>query len=288
MCRIENRELQVVSFDENKVMFEYTNSGNLVVVKRTSQKEIDNMAEITKHLSRDRESLVWNNIEFKVKTARVISWDSEENLLLTEHFDGDNLELLLRSQNLNQRKEFVDFTKAFIGRMKKSGTLWVDAAPRNILINIRSREICILDFEKGCLLKDKPYTEEEFRFNVRGFISEEFGAFLFPEEQDQIFGSIWSEEDKEVSVNYLRGKRERILYTKFFGEMGTEISLSKVMIIQRLMLAVVTPYFIGEEVFSPLVYLAESQSAEEYVGRLLDLISTERSNWSTVLVKKLI
>ena len=70
--------------------------------------------------------------------------------------------------------------------------------------------------------------------------------------------------------------------------MGTEISLSKVMIIQRLMLAVVTPYFIGEEVFSPLVYLAESQSAEEYVGRLLDLISTERSNWSTVLVKKLI
>ena len=81
MCRIENRELQVVSFDENKVMFENTNSGNLVVVKRTSQKEIDNMAEITKHLSRDRESLVWNNIEFKVKTARVISWDIPSDYL---------------------------------------------------------------------------------------------------------------------------------------------------------------------------------------------------------------
>ena len=287
MSGTERKKIDVVSFDEEKVEIRHEEDGSLVVVKKTDTVEIINMSQVRDHLiSEGRGSLIWRNLTFAVSVPEVISWDSGSGVLVAQYFAGENLELLLRSENEETRRKYVDFTKTFVSWMRETGTIWVDAAPRNIAVNEETKEIGIFDFEKGSLLQDKSYTPQQFNTIIRGIVCEEFSAFLFPEEQQQIFGDIWTDDDILVSQNYLRGKRERILYGKLFGNLEDQIPLKNAISVQKLMAEITTPYLVEGEIFFPLVYLAESKSAEEYIGLLLEMVSLDKSAWRDFLSQR--
>jgi len=287
MSNAERKRINVVSFDSDKVKIYHKEDGSLVIAKRTNTTEAINMSQIKEHMiSRDRSSLSWEGTTFTVRVPEAISWDNENGVLVTKYFEGENLELLLRSENHDTRKKFVDFTKIFIEWMKNAGIIWRDAAPRNVAVNEETKEICIFDFEKGSLLQDRPYSTEEFNSAIRGIVYEEFAAFLFPEEQQQVFGDVWVAEDVLISQNYFRGRRERILYKRLFGDLKDRLCLKKVVSVQRLMAEVVTPYLVEGKVFFPLIYLAKSKSAEEYINLLLELVTLDRSDWPDFLSRR--
>jgi hypothetical protein len=197
------------------------------------------------------------------------------------------LEIALRREEDIARSEYVALSRSFIFWMQNTGIVWGDAAPRNILINSQTKEICLVDFEKGCLLQDNPYSIDEFNNAVRGIVHEEFSAFLHPDEQLTVFGDVWQiQEDALVLATYLRGKRERILYERLFGNLQNEIPLQQAVSVQRLMSEIVTPFRTETGIFFPLVYLAESESAENYVETLLQLKNLDRNLWPSFLSNK--
>jgi len=279
---------KVVSLDKGRVAVFSSEEGPTVIIKRTSSEEFNNLLQMRNHiLSETNSSLTWNGIEFKVVTPTILKWDASSGELTTEYFSGQNLEILLLDIDKDSRSKYVGFVRSFVDWMKQKGIIWKDCAPRNILINEDEKIIFIADFEKGNKLQSVPYSQGDFNSNVRGIIYEEMCAFLFPEEQEQVFGSIWDEGDRIIPASSLRGKREPILYEMFFGEFGDQISLANLLFVQKFMASMITPYCIGDRAFFPLTLLAGAGSPEKYTSLLLGLYKINREEWPIFLANSI-
>lgn len=285
---MERKLHNVISLEEEKMRIDHLPDGSAVVVKKTTETEFVNLVEVSSHLQNGGDvTLCVGKKSFSVTTPKIVSWDAENGVLSTEHFHGENLEILLLDLDTSSRTKNIDILKSFIAWMKQKGIIWKDAAPRNILIDKEERIICMVDFEKGNILRNSPYSDSEFNSHVRGIVFEEMCAFTFPQEQQLIFGHIWEEEDRIIPVTSFRGKREPILYRRLFGEFSDQISTQKLAYVQKLMADTVTPYYIHDSAFFPLVLLAKAGSPERYTSLLLELTEIPRDRWPEYLTNSI-
>lgn len=286
---MERKIHSVVSLEDQKVTLSKSKEGQLVVIKKTNDKEYQNLIQIKKHLqSVDANFEYGGAYEYRVITPLIKSWNSSEGLLETEYFDGENLEVLMQTSNSESRRQSVTFLKYFIQWMRLNGIVWNDAAPRNILINQNKKEVCLVDFERGCVFQEWPYSQTDFDFLIRGLVFEEMSAFLFTEERNEIFGNIWYGEDKIITSKSFRGKREPILYMNIYGEFGEFISSDKLNRIRMLMADMLTPYKLENgTIFFPLTILANAGSPEKYANLLLKLTQIDKKEWPRFLTNSI-
>lgn len=278
------KPMQIVSYDADKVRIVTALDNSTSVYKTTTDNEFEHLKLMKSKLEMcSSNSILWKAEDFSIHIPEIKSWNNETHTMEMSHLKGDNLEILLRETNRENRVELVELIANVIGWMKQSGCLWIDAAPRNILIDNNAKSIGFVDFEKGAILQDFPFTNDVFSLYVRGIINEEFSAFLFQHEQEIVFGDIWNVRDMPISNELIQGKREKLLYEYAFGKIGNEVSLADLTLIQKLMSEMVTPFYVEDEVFYPLVYLDHYRGAESYTNAIIELSKIDKVDWPAFL-----
>jgi predicted nucleotidyltransferase len=123
-------------------------------------------------------------------------------------------EVLHRTTDPERRRQILLQCRLILKRLLRAGIVWVDMAPRNILlrIGVERTEYVLLDFEKS-YLTDAPAADDIVMVHGRGPIfSEEFSAVCTLEEVTDIFADHYSPKSWTLSdagpVELSRPKRE--------------------------------------------------------------------------------
>jgi len=206
----------VLSFDPDKVSFVETSCG-LVVEKRTNVKEYDRIVDARYFL--DKNHIVLRDDDFLVMTAPVLEWRHDESVLVTLFCGGINGEVALRNASGNQRTQLIDIFKELFLKIRLTGFLWGDCAPRNIIFNKEAKRIWIVDFERDVHFRTGPVLPAEFSRYIRNYSAEEFACFLFEDEQKYLFtGVLTGEPLRDIATSAIGSKRKRKVLSLMFGE----------------------------------------------------------------------
>lgn len=206
-------------------------------------------------------------------------------MLTLELKEGENLEALLSSDKVD-RNDKVNFTKQLLEWMKDTGTFWCGVAPRHIVTDQVKNEVSLLDFERPLALKKGGFSVEEFNNLLRGLVHEEFSAFLFENEQKNIFSDIYKTEfpNKLINLNSIYGRRVKLLLAHFFGPLEETIKTEQLFFVYEFMSSIVTPFYVDGKPFFPLKEIDErTRVAENYVSTVLQLSKIDRPQWPAYL-----
>lgn len=275
----ERKLHDVVSLDQGRVQIQ-NETGTIHVIKLTEEREVSNLLLLQQTI-RTADRLRWGEGLFEVKLPQLISWDSGKGVLEMEYIEGENLEEILKSTLGKEREGYVELAKEFISWMERNGIFWGAAAPRHLIINSNDKSIGIVDFERSVILEDGPFPHEEFKFLIRSNVCQEFSAFLFQDEQLQVFPDIWLEtKHKNISLKSIHGSRLNLLLSKFFGPIDDQVSSEQLMFSQKFMSSIVTPFLHDGIPFYPLVHISKHvRRAQEYVDLTLELSKLDRVLW---------
>src|SRR3989338_28328 len=181
-----------LSFDRDKVCFVKEQSVGMTVWKKTTSKENQQIITAQKHI--DQASVVLESDTITVHIVPRLEWLGSEEILITKFVEGIDMETLLKNVEDFQRNRWVLLTREFLHALRKTGFLWGDCAPRNILIDQTNKSIWLCDFERELNITTSPVQEKEFTRYLRNYAWEEFSCFLFPEEQNIVFHGLMCDE----------------------------------------------------------------------------------------------
>lgn len=268
---------RTVSFDDQRTFLDQDH----VVKNNISDLEFVNLELISQHL-RKTEGIQLGDSIFVVKTPNIISVNTANRSIFLELCDGDNLEQKLETTFDETRNKYLDITKAFVLWMKTTGTFWAGAAPRHIIINDPNKTVSIVDFEREILLDEKGFEDTKFNSLIRGLVFEEFGAFLFENEQEDIFPNLWENlPQEEIQPDSIKSMRVKLLIKHFFGIDHDTVSSEKFATIQKFMAKMVTPFYVGNVPFFPLRHIDNKvkNNPYEFVKSLIELTQLKQDMW---------
>jgi len=271
-----------ISLDDGKITLTEHN-GIDCIQKVTNEKEIENMTLISEHL-KGLNRVFLDGMGYTITTPRILEWNPNTGFLKLELKNGNNLEEVLENASAGRSKD-ISFIKEFFGWMESSGTFWRGAAPRHIIINKPQKEISLLDFERPVTIKKGGFGGAEFQLRLRGLVHEEFCAFLYDNEQLDLFPHIWDhDKDEQIEVGSIFGKRVNLLIKHFFAPKEEIIPIEQLLFIYKIMSSVVTPFLIEGRPFYPILALDNiARDPEEYVNVVTNLIKIDRQKWPQYL-----
>jgi hypothetical protein len=270
----------VVSFDPNRVWIE---RGGAVIAKYTKYQEVTQLILARDQLDHAR-SFLWKNKCFSIKVPEVLSWDDNDCLLRQSYCAGENLEMLLRSRFTKNRIVWVNLARDLLRWMKDEGFFWQGLAPRHVLVDQRRRVLSLIDFERPLFRSSGGFSEEEFKGLLRGAVHEELCAFLFREEQEEVFPCLWNQLPKGfLRLSEISSSRQKLLIHALFGDCGDFVSQDQLATAQKFLADIVTPFYIGRSPFFPLVHLDHIRGAENYVKTIIKIAEQDRETWPEIL-----
>lgn len=234
---------QVLSFDPKRVKFIDNGCGPAVIEKTTTFQEY-------RQITKAREYLKINPIILSKKLlllipAPILKWKNKKSVLITLFCNGINGEQVLRTSTGSERSRNIKLFKECFQKMRLAGFLWGDFAPRNMIIDEKSKRIWIVDFERQLELKNKPVAKNLFSRYIRNYSLEEFSCFLFTDEQKKFFSNMLTKESMTlIPASQIRSKRKGKLLTSLFGQKKYYKS-EELQTVEALMVFVATPFFIN-------------------------------------------
>ncbi len=275
---------RVLSFDPTRIKIASRN-GLGVVEKKTTETEYIQFQQAIDHLKAHPINLAG---DITVTPAPLIEWQPGEMVLVTQYCDGINLEQMLRViQEQSERQKWIEmFRDLFLG-FKKTGFLWGDCAPRNMIYDPESATIHIVDFERKLVLLDGPPSRDLFTRYVRNYSLEEFASFLLREEVRSLFDSILRHErQQKIQQSEIASTRKRVLLSTLLGENDT-YWISDIVYVEELMASAATPFIVNSRFFFPMDIIdriSEREGVNAYVklvSILVELSDTERYEFLT-------
>lgn len=244
---------RVLSFDPKRVRFIDNGCGPAVIEKTTTFQEY-------RQITKAREYLKINPIILSKKLlllipAPILRWENKKSVLVTLFCNGINGEQVLRTSTGSERSRSINLFKECFQKMRLAGFLWGDFAPRNMIIDEKSKRIWIVDFERQLELKNKPVAKSLFSRYIRNYSFEEFSCFLFAEEQKKFFSNMLTEESKaSIPASQIHSKRKSKLLTSLFGQ-KKYYKVKELQIVEALMIFVATPFFVNGMPFYPMDFI---------------------------------
>ena len=268
-----------LSFDRDKVCFVKEQSGGMTVWKKTTSKENQQIITAQKHI--DQASVVLESDTITVHIVPRLEWLGSEEILITKFVEGIDMETLLKNVEDFQRNRWVLLTREFLHALRKTGFLWGDCAPRNILIDQTNKSIWLCDFERELNITTSPVQEKEFTRYLRNYAWEEFSCFLFPEEQNIVFHGLMCDEGPQIiQSTAISSKRKKKLLSNLFG-IKAAYKIEELRVVEQIMVSVATPFIYNNKPFWPMLYLDqinEKGGSDQYastVQRIRNLENTE-------------
>lgn len=209
----------VLSFDPKRIKVEISHCGKIIVTKKTTAREYENIILAQRHIIKHRPNLVSDKYgDIPVFVAEVFKWSIEAGILSTFFCKGKNIETMLRRSIGTNRKSLVQLIRKMFETFKLHGFMWGDFAPRNMLWDIFQNIIWLVDFERYLCLKDCPIEQALFNRYVRSYSREEFSCFLTHAEQAVLFDGFLDEDIYgSIPVELITSTRKRALLKAIFG-----------------------------------------------------------------------
>ncbi len=263
----------VLSFDPKRIKVELSQSGKIIVTKKTTLAEFKNIVLARRHLLKHKPILDSNHYgDILISVAEVFEWDPEVGILSTPFCKGENLETLLRTSIGDNRECLIQLIRKMFEAFKLHGFLWGDFAPRNMLWDRSRNIIWFVDFERHLLLKDCPIEQHSFNRYVRRYSREEFSCFITQAEQTLLFDGYLDEDmSGSVPVYLIASKRKYALLKTMFGEKSC-YPVEEIRKAEELMSAAATPFLVNNIFFFPMDSLDSIGSAggpDEYADTIL-------------------
>ena len=275
----------VLSFDSARVHIGQSCGGNIVVKKRTSEKEFLNLSMATHHLEKHGLSVVVfnENEPTQVRVAPLDSWSEETSMMSTLFCKGENLESILREEKRKDRGTWISVIRALFVKFQRFGFMWGDFAPRNIIWNSTDNRLWLVDFERDTTTRDCPVEQGMFNRYIRSYSREEFACFLTEDEQLTVFKGFIQEPNgqRHIPIDHITSKRKSGLLRRVLGEKQS-YSIQEVRTIEDLMVFIATPFFVRGNLFfpmDPLDSISSKRGPNEYVNTVIairDLDGPER------------
>src|SRR3989338_1552108 len=278
---------KVFSFNAQKVRFKKTSEGMDFVEKVTTKKEFKNIYTAEKYLIKHPISIKIRQKPVNVRPAKVLDWDGKNNLLKLELCKGFNLESEFKKQNFFNRVELLKLIKSLFLEVRRTGFLWGDFAPRNMIYNFKKNEICIFDFEKNTKFLNRVANDAEFSRFVHHYSMEEFACLLFPKEQRKLFDDLnLKKEVGIINTSDINSTRKKALLGLLFGEKHT-YTLDKVVKVENIMRDIATPIKINSKIVYPMELIEQivKQSNVDNYARLAKVLFKEKDKEKYEILK---
>ncbi len=282
----------VLSFDPNRIKLDIVQDGRLVVRKITSATEYRNIMKAHKHFAKYPLELSLGCIRVSLIPAPVIGWDESNSVLITEFIKGDNLEHILREHSHIQRRDWIVLFKQLFSKLRLSGFLWGDFAPRNMIFSKEKLQITIIDFEREQIFRDGGIKTAFFSRYVRNYSREEFSCFLLKDEQEFLFGEFLTKEAQGcIPISEIPYRRKKVLISLLFGNKEA-YSMEEVEEVEDIMADIATPFLVENALFYPMDILDRIGSKGGVMAyartakRIKDIEAKERFNELNKLAKE--
>ena len=241
---------EVLSFDPTRIKF-VRDKQNIIVEKLTTIKEYRQMVRARYYLCKNSISLQENTLP--VMPASILKWDNDKSTLVTMFCSGINGEEILRNAVGNERLQWIKLFKEFLLKMRLTGFLWGDCAPRNMIIDLISKHVWIVDFERQMILTDTAVEPNTYSRYIRNYAWEEFSCFLFAEEQKYLFsGILTTQESKQrIAISDIKSGRKKELLISIFGQKD-QYDIKEIWTVETLMVSIATPFYIGDSPIYPM------------------------------------
>lgn len=244
-----NQNLNILSYDENKIKSYVDSNGQVIYTKKTTLLEFRNLKRANIYLLNNPIYLL-NNI--RLLTIKPISFNPKTRILKTHYFEGENLELLLRDKKA-ERQFILCLIKDFFLKTYKSGFYWGDCAPRNMILNINKNEIGILDFERKLIINPSLKNKTPFLIrHFRNYSYEEFFSFLFMKEQSFLKCFILKEPYSNVPISEIPSKRKIFFLKEYYGY-KMHYSSTEIASIEDYFVNAFTPFIYKHEPIFPII-----------------------------------
>lgn len=272
----------VLSFDPEKVEILEGHDGKIIVRKKTTEKEYQNITLARQHLLNHR--LVLDCVKgesVSISVAEVCGWEQESGILTTTFCSGDNLEEILKNSfNVKGGFDWIEILRKIFNIFRSSGFLWGDFAPRNMIWDWPQKTLWLVDFERNLRLIDHPVEQEVFTRYVRNYSREEFSCFLDTEEQFTLFRGLIEESNEGfVQIDQIASKRKKLLLKNLF-EKKELYSMGELRQAEDIMVFVATPFCVNETSFFPMDLLDQignKGGPNEYVNAIMAVRNLEKN-----------
>lgn len=242
----------VLSFDPDRVKLDVTPDGTLAVRKTTSFAEYRNMIKAHEHIMKHPINLKLGSTRLSLSPVPILNWDENSAVLVTKFAQGDNLEHILRDYGNSGRRDWIALVRQLLAKLRVTGFLWGDFAPRNMIFQNDKRRIAIVDFEREQTFRDGVIKRTFFSRYVRNYSREEFSCFLVKDEQDFLFEGFFTKEVQGyIPVSEISSKRKKALLSLMFGRKEA-YSVEEVEEVEDMMANVATPFLVDDALFFPM------------------------------------
>jgi hypothetical protein len=254
----------VLSFDEKKT---FIKEGK--VIKKSSETEIAQIENATKYLE-SRPITLEGDISVKV-----VPFEVEGGNYLVMPLAGINLEVLLRSNYEQNKQKLLPIIKELLHKMKATGFLWGEIAPRNMIWSESENTLFLVDFERPTELLDRAVSDTEMSDFLRKYALEEVSAQFLAEDSKNIFDGLITDTENKGSVNIdeISSKRRKMLAKLLFPDMPS-ISYQELNKVNDLIALLSRPFEVNGSIYYPIEKLDEVSSKygpEMYVEVLKEL-----------------
>lgn len=278
-----------LSFNGSRVRLGTSLNCDRIILKNTDVKEYQTLLNAQVHLSLFNPVLrnqKWNG--FGIRTALLHAWNESLGILETVFESGENLESLLRETIRSPRSSILEAIGELFLIFKRTGFLWGDFAPRNILINSEKKILCLVDFERTSGFIRGGVSDEVFSHYFSHYAWEEFSCFLRKAEQELVFPP-WINEGYHEPVLFenISSSRKRSLLRHIHGH-NKEYTVEEIHAIEKLMAEVATPIHQDGLFHFPMDFLdpiASRGGANEYVKAVMEFYKLGRYQWLSKIRK---
>ena len=112
----------VLSFDPKRIKLEISHCGKIIVTKKTTAMEYENIILAQRHIVKHCPSLVLDKYgDISVFVAKVFNWNIENGILSTFFCKGENIETILRVSIGTNRKSLVQLIRKMFEMFKLHG-----------------------------------------------------------------------------------------------------------------------------------------------------------------------
>ena len=264
--------MEIISFDDDRIQISTENSTKYIN-KKTSQLEVENLKMAREYLNCKTSNIL--NCEYSIEIPEIKCWDEEKKLVKMDFFDGDNLEIMLRSGIT--RKEAIIFLNQLLEFILANDFYWVDFSPRNILINKKNKKICFVDFEKGLSFRNDNLIDF-----FRNHVFEEYSSFLFLNERILNGKEIFKLRPFEKAITHDKAdiKVKRVKATANKLNFPNTITQNQFLEIYRMFLIAELPQKSDGNIIFPRVELEKiletkktnPMAYDEYADRIIQLV----------------
>lgn len=248
------RIFNVLSFNPERIKLDRCGDGELVVRKKTSKIEHRQIIQAHSHLKKHPVSIGEKSASIEVQVVPFAEWIPAESTLVTNFCHGTNIEHVLRGilgKNLKMR--WIALIRDLFLNLCKTGFLWGDCAPRNMIFEEAKNILWIVDFERPQILRDCGISKEMFGRYLRNYAREEFSCFLSKREQKILFSGLLADEYRQgyIPLSEITSKRKQELLFLLFKERGS-YKIREVQEVENIMVSVATPFMVNRELFFPI------------------------------------